>query len=346
MKKLIFISLFTISSLFAIERVKVKKELIYSEKEYVGSVYSKEERGIGTRLMGYLKSIKVEEGDLIKKGDLLFEVDPSDIDSAITNAEANLMKANSGLLMAELELADATKDYERYKNLYEKEVVPRRDFEKMELNMKMKKSQVELAKSMKAQAKANLKQAKAQVKYAKVKAPISGIVISKMKKTSEVVAPGSPVLLISSFEGMRVKALVKESDIKYLKIGQDATVKIPTLEKNIDAKIVSIVPSADATTHSYNVKFSLGSRDGLTPGMYAKVFVQANKREAILVPQSTLTQRGGIKGIFIKENDRAKFVSVRVKSKVDSKVEVDGIKVGSEVILYPRSDLKDGQVIK
>ena len=346
MKKLIFISLVAINSLFAIETTTVKKELVYSEKEYVGNVYSKEERGIGTRLLGYIKSIRVEEGDLIKKGDLLFEVDPSDIDSAITNAEANLMKSNSGLLMAELEFADAIKDYERYKNLYEKEVVPRRDFEKMELNMKMKKSQVELAKSMKSQAKANLKQAKAQIKYAKVKSPITGIVISKMKNTSEVVAPGSPVLLISSFDGMRVKTSVKESDIKYLKIGQEASVKIPALDKNVNAKIISIVPSADSTTHSYNVKFSLESRDGLTPGMYAKVFVKANKREAILIPFSSVIQRGGITGVFTKDNNRIKFVSVKVVNKLTGKVEVDGIKVGSEIILYPRSDLQDGQVIK
>lgn len=346
MKKTILFLLFISVNLFAVETTTAKKELLFSEKEYVGNVYSKEERGIGTRLMGYLKSINVEEGDFIKKGDILFEVDPSDIDTAITSAEANLMKANSNLLMAELNLADATKDYERYKNLYEKEVVPKRDFEKMELNMKMKNSQVELAKSMKSQAEASLKQAQAQVKYSTVTAPISGIVISKMKQTSEIVAPGSPVLIISSFDGMRVKTLVKESDIKYLKIGQKATVKIPALAKETSGKIISIVPSADATTHSYIAKFSLKDKEDLTPGMYAKVYVNANQREAILIPFSAITERGGIRGVFLKDGDRAKFKSIKILNKHSNRVEVEGIGVDDEVILYPRNDLQDGQIVK
>ncbi len=345
MKKTILF-LFLAINLFALETTKAKKELLYSEKEYVGNVYSKEERAISTRLTGYIKNIYVEEGDNIKSGDLLFEVDPSDIDNAISSAQADLTKANSNLLMAELNLADAKKDYERYKNLYEKEVVPKREFEKMELNMQMKKSQLDLAKSMKSQAEASLKQAKAQVKYSKVTSPISGIVISKMKQTSEIVAAGNPVLIISSLDGIRVKTLVKESDIKYLNVNQEASVKIPAINKETKGKIISIVPSADATTHSYVLKLSLENTQNLTPGMYAKVYVNADKREAILVPSSTIVERGGISGIFIKENDKVKFKPIKILNKTSNQVEIEGVGIDSEIILYPRNDLQDGQIIK
>lgn len=345
MKLLSIITLISIS-LLAIEVEEVKKERLFSEKEYIGNIYSKEERVISTRLMGYIKSIKVEEGDIVKRGDLLFEVDPSDIESALTQAKANLMKANSTLLMAKLNLADAKRDFERYKNLYEKEVVPKREFEKIKLNMEMKSSQVDLAKSIKVQAESALKQAKAQVKYASVKSPIDGVVISKAKKTSEIVSPGQPVLIVSSLDGIRVKTLVQESEIKNLQIGQDARVEVPALAKEIDAYVISIVPSADATTHSYIVKLNLKERDGLTPGMYAKVLIKTDMRDALTIPFSAVTKRGGITGVFVKSKDIAKFKPIEILSKFNQKVEIDGLKAKESVILYPRSDLQDSTEIR
>ncbi|NWF65915.1 MAG: efflux RND transporter periplasmic adaptor subunit, partial [Campylobacterales bacterium] len=180
MKK-IFTLIFLTELIFA---YTVKKESIVQNKEYVGTIYSFEERMIATRLMGYIKSIKVEEGDFVKKDDVLFVVDPSDIDSQINQAKASLMQTNSAVLSAELSVSDAKKDYERYKNLYEKGAVSKRDFEKMELNLELRKSQLENAMSMKKQATAALEQANSQSKYSTITAPIDGVVISKMKKTA------------------------------------------------------------------------------------------------------------------------------------------------------------------
>lgn len=345
MKSFILI-LISVSFGFAIDTALAVKKNLEISSEYVGNIYSKEQRSISTRIMGYIKSIKVEEGDFVNRGDLLFEVDPSDIESAISQANANVTKAKSGVLMAKLDLQDAKRDYERYKNLYEKEVVPKRDYEKMKLKLELKRSGVNLAKSIEKQALAELGRAKAQVKYAKVTSSFDGVVIAKHKNTSELTRAGEPVLTISSLSGIRAKALIQESDIKNFKIEQVVNIEIPALSKVTDGKIVSIVPSADLQTHTYIAKFSLNNRENLTPGMYAKIKIGSDSKEAIVVPLSSVTNRSGIGGVFVVENGKAIFKKIEILSKHSSVVEVNGLNEGDRVILYPKRNLKDGASVE
>jgi len=342
MKKLLTIAL-TAVSMFAYNMATAKLETINITKSYSGDIYAKNQVMVATRLMGYIKKMNVEEGDVVHKGDILFEVDPSDIYSMINQARAGVMQAQNGVLMAKLAYADAEKDYQRFKNLYEKGAVSKRDFEKMELNMKLRSSQIKLAEAMLAQAKAGLQRALDQKKYAKVKAPIDGVVVRKMTKIAEMAIPGHPVIILADLKSIQARAFVKESDVKEIHKGQDAKIYVSAVNKRVDAKVANIIPSADPATHSYLVKFSLNDKNGLLPGMYAKLYVNVASKTELVIPYNALTSRGGIVGVFIDKNRVAKFIPVDVVSQQGDKVAVKGeIKEGDKVIILPPANLTDG----
>ena len=330
-------------TLFGYQLATAKKEKIDITKTYVTSIYSKNQVMVATRLMGYIKKMNVEEGDVVKKGEELFEVDPADIYSMLNQARGAVMQAKSGVLMAEMAYADARKDYERFKNLYKNGAVSKRDFEKMTLNMNIRKKQVEMAKGMLKQASAALARAKAQFKYAKVTSPINGVVTRKMKKVAEMALPGYPVLVLSDLNSIKAKSFVKESDLDYLKIGMPVKIYVPAVKKSFDANISTIIPSADPATHSFVVKYTLKNTKGLIPGMYAKATVTVAKKEAVLVPFAALTTRSGIIGVFIDDNGIARFKPVKQISQVGSNIAVKGLNGGEKVILYPPANLEDGQ---
>ena len=342
MKKIMAVAL-SVASLFAYEFAVAKKSEINITKDYVANIYSKNQVMVATRLMGFIKQMPVEEGDVVKKGDLLFEVDPSDINSMLNQARGAVLQAKSGVLMAEMAYADALKDYQRFKDLYAKGAVSKRDFEKMTLMKNIRAKQVDMAKGMLKQAEAVLNRVQAQYKYAKVKSPINGVVTMKMKKVAEMALPGYPVVVLSDLNSLKAKSYVKESDLDYFKLGMPVSVYVPALKKEYQAKVSTIIPSADPATHSFVVKYSFENTKGLIPGMYAKAKVVVGKKEAVLVPFAALTTREGIMGVFVVEDNTAKFIPVKQISQEGDYIAVKGLKGGEKVILYPPANLVDGQ---
>jgi RND family efflux transporter MFP subunit len=342
-KKIAFISTFALS-LFAFEFANVKKEEISIKKEYVADIYAKKQVMLASRVMGYIKEINVEEGDRVKKDELLFVVDPNDIYSMLNQARGAVLQAESGVLMAEMAYADAKKDYERFKNLYAHGAVSKRDYEKMKLNMDIRKKQVDMAKGMLKRAKAGLDMARNQIKYAKVKSPINAVVTRKMKNVGEMALPGYPILILSDLNSLKARSFVKESDIDKFKLGMNVDIFVPAINKTYTARVDAIIPSADPATHSYIVKFAFENYDDkLLPGMYAKAKVIVGKEEAVLVPFAAITSRKGIVGVFVNNGGIAKFVAVKQIGQKGDLIAVKGLSGDEQVVLYPPANLFDGQ---
>jgi len=341
MKKILSISLVALSA-FAYNLAPAQLKTINITKTYSGDTYAKKQVMVATRLMGYIKKINVEEGDVVKKGELLFEVDPSDIYSMINQARAGVLQAQNAVLMAELAYADAKKDYDRFSNLYKQGSISKRDFDKMTLNMKMRKSQVEMAKAMLAQAKAGLNQALSQQKYAKVYSPIDGVVIRKFSNVGDMSLPGHPVLVLADLKSVQARAFVKAEDVKLIKKGQDAEVFISALDEKVPAKVSSVILSGDMATHSYLVKFKfLKENKDILPGMYAKIKVKIGAKKEVVVPYDALTSRGGIVGVFVDNNGKAEFRPVKILSQDGNNVAVTNVKAGEEVVVLPPANMTD-----
>jgi RND family efflux transporter MFP subunit len=253
MKKIILLlSIFIISSIQA-------RELNLS-----ASVISDNEKVISSRNMGYIKSIKVNEGDKVKKGALLYEIDSIEIDNKKEQALLNIDIHKN-------QYANAKLNYERYKRLYEKDLVSKFDFEQMQLKYNTISNSLKIANS-------KLKELNNQYRYLKVKAPNDGLVIKKSIKVGEMAMPGIPTLIISDLSNLKIITQINEADLKYINLNDEVDVFIDSIEYKTKGKIVSIIPSSNSMTHTFTLKISFESNEKILPGMYAKVLVSIKEQ--------------------------------------------------------------------
>lgn len=237
--------------------------LFANQLELSGTVISDNEKIITSRNMGFIKEVYVSEGSNVKKGDLLYEIDSSSIDSnkkeVLLNLEILKNQANN------LEL-----NYNRYKRLQEQDLVSKYDLEQLELNLLNTKNMISITN-------AKLKEVDTQYDYLKIKAPNNGLIIKKSIKAGEMAMPSMPALILTDLSNLLIKTDVSESNLSNIKIGQSVDIEISSQNFKTKGKISAIIPNTNGMTHSFVVKISFDKADfNIYPGMYSKLLIDLN----------------------------------------------------------------------
>jgi membrane fusion protein, multidrug efflux system len=237
--------------------------LFANQLELSGTVISDNEKIITSRNMGFIKEVYVSEGSNVKKGDLLYEIDSSSIDSnkkeVLLNLEILKNQANN------LEL-----NYNRYKRLQEQDLVSKYDLEQLELNLLNTKNMISITN-------AKLKEVDNQYDYLKIKAPNDGLIIKKSIKAGEMAMPSMPALILTDLTDLFIKTDVSESNLSNIKINQIVDIEIASQNFKAKGKISAIIPNTNGMTHSFIVKISFDKADfNIYPGMYSKILIDLN----------------------------------------------------------------------
>jgi RND family efflux transporter MFP subunit len=298
-----------------------------------GTVSSENRVDIASRVMGFIRSIKVHEGQDVKKGQLLVRIDSEDI-------RAHLREAQAALAQAKARAVEAKADYERYSALHAQQAVTEREFQQITL-----KNQI-AQKGLHA-AQAGLAQARAQIQYAEITAPISGVVVGKYKDSGDMASPGAPILAIEDPSKIILRTYVKEQQVNRIHVGDTVMVSVQALNKNIQGHITQIVPSGDPTTHSYLVKASLGKDPELKVGMFANVQFATGKTQGIMIPHSAIVMRSDIPGVYMVESDNSvHFRMIRTGRVWGDRTEVlSGLSVGEHIVVSASTPLHTGEHI-
>lgn len=253
MRKILTAILITISFSLALNAIELS-----------GTVISDNEKIITSRYMGFITKVYVNEGDFVKKGQLLYEIDSSNIDS-------NKQEALLNLQIQENNLSNVKTNYERYKRLYEKDLVPKYEVEQLELNLKNIQNMISIAK-------AKLKEVNSQYEYLKIIAPNDGLVIKKSIKSGEMAMPSSPAIILSDLNSLKIKTDISESNLGKIKIGQNVKVMIESIGLETIGKVSSIIPNVQNMTHSFTLKISFDEQGkNIYPGMYSKLFLELDE---------------------------------------------------------------------
>ena len=227
--------------------------------ELSATVISDNEKYITSRFMGFIKNVNVAEGDMVKKGQLLYNIDSTEIDSKKQQAQLSVQ-------MYENQYLTMKRNYERFKRLLEQGLVSKFEVEQLELGTVNLESMVKISKSQ-------VKEVNNQYKYLKILAPNDGVIIKKNIKSGEMAIPGMPALILSDLSSLKIKAEVSEQDLKDIFVGQKSQVEIPSLNFKTIGKISAIIPSSNPMTHTFTIKISFKSNKKVFPGMYSKVFI-------------------------------------------------------------------------
>lgn len=225
-----------------------------------GTLFPREEAQLGPKMSGVLTAVNVEEGDKVKKGQVLFKLDSSSADLAVRQAKTQLETA-------EVQLRSAEQDYKRTKELHDRGSIAPATFD-------LAQARYDSAKTSVAQAKVAVSMAQKQSGDSTVRSPITGVVSAKLKSVGETVTmmPPTIVVIVQDSSVLELRARLPERSLKTLMPGSIIHVKLPAMSLTRDVPIKRINPSLDALTRSVEIIADLDNADGkLKPGMLAEL---------------------------------------------------------------------------
>ncbi len=321
----------------------VNKKPVESFYTTSATVKSKTNSVVASMLTGKVTSIAVEEGDLVKVGQLLLTIDARDIAQKATGAAAGVKAAQMAANSASENMKMAEKTYQRYKNLYNEKVITKQEFDQFTTQKNVAAIQYEQAKAGIQQARAGLGEVKVYQSYARVTAPVSGIVTQRNIDLGSTAMQGQPIITIEKPGEMELVANVDESFLGKIKEGENTTLEIAG--KTYKRQITKVVRHIDPMTRTFKVKIDIS---GLTGGQFAKINIPVEKKNAIVVPIIAITKKGELTGIYaVDENNIISYRLVRVGKKFGENVEIlSGIDDGDKIITIGADKAVDGGRIK
>lgn len=240
-----------------------------------GTVISDNQKMITSRYMGFVKEIRVKEGDEVAKGELLYSIDSKEIDAQKSQVELAITQAELMLAMRENEYENIRRNLKRHKRLFAKDMVSKYELENLQLHAKNLSKMIEITKKQIAQAKERLKTVENQYRYLDIKAPNSGVVIQKNIKEGEMAMPGVPTLVLTSLDDLKIEAEIAESRLGSIERGGKVDVIIESINLKREGEIAAIIPSSNPMTHKFRIKVALDTKGApIYPGMYAKIEIK------------------------------------------------------------------------
>lgn len=252
---------------------------------------------VGTQVSGTIKEIKVDFNSRVKKGQLIALIDPSNFESQVEQARANLQSARANLQKAEVSLSDAGRTLGRSRELFAKGMIARSDLDAAETNHDTAKVQMGAAKAQVEQTSAALRISETNLRYTRILSPVDGIVISRNVDVGQTVAASfqTPTLfnIAQDLTKMQIDTNVDEADIGRVKVGQDVEFTVDAYPETTFKGRVLQVRNAPITVQNvvtYDVVINVDNTElKLKPGMTANVSIIISTKDDVLkVPNSAL----------------------------------------------------------
>jgi RND family efflux transporter MFP subunit len=196
-------------------------------------------------------------------------------------------------------------------------------------------------------ARAQLTAARDNLSYTALRAPFAGRVSSRRVNLGDVVSPGLPLIEVEGEGGLELRATVESGLAATLRPGSRVRALVDGQPGPLTATVTAIAPSGDPTTHRFEVKADLPGTSGLRAGLFARLLVPGVAADPrIVVPAGALFERGGLTGLFVVADGKARLRWVAPGARDGDTVEVRaGIEPGERVALDP-AGLADGAPVK
>ena len=317
---------------------EIKKDTIIQYVEASGTIKPVNTIEVGTQVSGTVARIYVDYNSVVKKGDLLAELDPSLFQANVDQSQAKLRNAKAAYAKAQSTLAYKKNNYQRYKNLYEKNYVSRDDVELAQSNYLQAKAEVDAARAEVSAASASLNNNLTNLGYSKITSPVDGTVISREVDVGQTVAASfnTPTLfeVAKDLTKMQIETSVSEADIGKIKVGQEADYTLDGYQDRTFKGSVTQVRLASTTTNNvvtYTVIISVDNTEGLViPGMSANVsIIVGEAKDVLCVDNKALKftpsdnkEKFDKQGIWVLKNGTPKRYSVELGLSDDNKTQI------------------------
>ncbi len=349
--------------------VRVERKTFPLFIEQVGAIRSRDEAQVSSRLMAQVREIRVKEGDWVSGPEagahptVLATLDDRQVRAklrqataqvdamghAIDEARAKFRAAEAQVSASRANREKAALDFRRYENLLKGGAATeqqaqyartQRDIANAQAGSAVQEVQAargDMARleAQREQAEAAVKEARVMLSYTVIEAPFSGRVVKKMLNAGDMAVPGQPVFFLDAPSLAEIHAVVSESLICYLKIGQETKVRIDALDRTTKGEIKEIVPQSDSATRTVEVKIALPASSDIVNGMFGRIYVPYGSYEALVIPARAVREVGQlylVDTLGLDGRPVRRFITLGRAQ--DSFVEVlSGLKEGEEVVV-------------
>lgn len=306
-----------------VEVAAVRRGSVAREATVAGVLSPVRSVGVNAQLGGALLSVRVEEGDVVRAGQVLAEVDSRELRAQVRSAEASL------------ELARSTA--ERSERLFKDRVVTAAEHERDQAAL--------------AAAQASFDALRTRLGYASVRAPTSGVITEKRVEAGDVVQTQTRLFTVADVSMLVVRVQVSELDIMGVSPGQSVDVTVDAFgATRFQGTIRRIFPAADSVTRMVPVEVGLGGATvrRLRPGYLARVTLRLGERPGVLLaPVSSVVGARDARAVFVVRGGKAERQLVRVGQGSGEVVEIlEGLKEGDSVVVAGADNLRDGADVR
>lgn len=314
--------------------------------EAVGTVRPRTETKIEAQVTGKILSVYVKPGDFVKKGAKLIRLENNEFktrheraEQGLLSAEANREQANRMIDSADARFKKAESQFNRVKKLFKDNVLSTRELEQAEADFLQAEAELKQFKQGLGGAEASVKQARKLVEeaqislnYTDIRATEDAEIARKLVEPGDLAVPGRTLLILQTAGNMRLEAFIREGLINRIRPGQEMTVNINAINRQVKGFVEEIVPSADPKTRSFLVKVGLPFMQDLYPGMFGRLLVEAGTKQAIFIPVNAVIKVGQLEAVMVKVEDSWKKYYIKTGKHINGMVEIISGLGGGEII--------------
>jgi HlyD family secretion protein len=344
-----------------VEAQKVTKGDIAPTVTVDGLVTAKDSVNISSQVIGEITAIPFKEGDKVKKGDVLVEIDPSTYERDVASARASLDASRVADREAEVTLRQRALDWKRAQDMFSQKIYSTQQYDDSKLTFDQAKLGAEQTRAQVAQALAYYQKAKDNLLKCTIRSPIDGVVTAVNTKVGETAMmgtmniAGTVILTVSDLSQIITELQVDEADLPRLRLGEPAEITVDALNgRQYKGEVIEIGASAhaaqsgaQASIRQFKVKVAITDSDNLLkPGITARVKLIADKRKGVLtVPIGAIRteEKDGqqVYYVFVADHGKVQKKTITVGMSDDANTEIKtGLKEGEEVITGPYSLLR------
>jgi len=328
-----------------------------------GYVTPRRRSTVAAKITGRVEEMMVEEGMNVEAGQVLARIDDADARKLLDTAQAEYDVARATIAELEVNYADANRTLRRIERLQGEKVSSQQDLDRAQAAVDALKARRALAGEQVRSARARIEVARQDVENCTVRAPFSGIAVSKDAQVGEMVSPISAgggftrtgIATIVDMGSLEIEVDVNESYIAKVGIGQAVEATLDAYpDWRIPGAVRTIIPTADRQKATVKVRIAFAGLDPrILPDMGVKVSFLSGEKSVqdsqvrTLIPRQALREIEGKQVVFQYREGRLALRTVTVGSKQASEVEVlEGISPGDTVVVSGPANLKDGQRVQ
>lgn len=327
------------SAAVPVEVVEVELNTLRHILSYTGIVEAWEELSIVPNISGKISRIYVKEGDRVKKGQVLAELDTDP-------AKLNLEQAKANLHASEAAFADAEKNWNRMKELIKDSTISPVQYEKAELGYNS-------AKALFEQARAAVDLAEYNLRVSVMKAPFDGVITQKVKNEGDTINPmmsgGEGVVTLMDFSKVKVRVLAPDTDLKYLKAGLEVNAKVDAYPgETFEGNVYIVNPAAASQSRLFEIQLQIPNPEfKLKPGMFARIEVIAEERRSVSsLPITCIVSAESSPYAFVVSGGKVERRDVVTGIAENEIIEiVSGLQAGEAVVSVGQQMLQDGTLV-